>query len=591
MEKLYELHEERDFDLIVVDTPPTRNALDFLEAPRRLTRFLDHRLYRMLMAPTRGIVKAVNVAAQAFLRTVSKVVGGEVVRDAITFFQAFDGMEQGFQDRAEHVLELLSARRPPRSCSSPRRAATSSTRRPSSPTKLAEADIPVRALDRQPHAPAVQRRVARRDAPSGPRRFAGTDLGGLYANLADFLARRANEEDAPRRARRRGRARTRWSGCRSSQTDVHDLDGLAEIAAHLFAAPRSLEFGAARPTVVESSARSRSAVDRFVDRLGDRDDAIEAGGVQQAGEGGTAARHRHLALGLAGPADAADERAEAGRVHERHLGEVDQEPRRRRPARPAPHGTGRRCRRRARRPDGTGCTRRCPRRGSRARGPPAWSGRGVADGRRPSAPTATPCSCGGRRTWLSSRRRRRRRRRAGSLTCDGPALASAPWPTVLLATDADWIFDEVDAALAEPTTPWCTGSAAASTCSRPSIELEPDLVDPRPADRQHGRHGHLHGDPPRGGRRAASPITAVLMLLDRARRRVPRPARRRRRLADQAARRLPPAPGRQALLDGLHSYEGVDDRTDLPTASPPVDTGEEHLDGAVEDRAGEAAAS
>ena len=70
MEKLYELYESGGFDLIVVDTPPTRNALDFLDAPRRLTRFLDHRLYRMVTAPTRGLVKAVNMATQAFLRTV-----------------------------------------------------------------------------------------------------------------------------------------------------------------------------------------------------------------------------------------------------------------------------------------------------------------------------------------------------------------------------------------------------------------------------------------------------------------------------------------------------------------------------------------
>jgi anion-transporting ArsA/GET3 family ATPase len=108
MEKLYELHEENDFELIVVDTPPSRNALDFLEAPRRLTRFLDHRLYRILMAPTRGFVKAINVAAQAFLRTMSKVIGGDVVEDAVTFFRAFDGMEQGFRERAERVLDLLT---------------------------------------------------------------------------------------------------------------------------------------------------------------------------------------------------------------------------------------------------------------------------------------------------------------------------------------------------------------------------------------------------------------------------------------------------------------------------------------------------
>ena len=108
-EKLYELHAETDFDLVVVDTPPTRNALDFLEAPRQLANFLDHRLYRMLTAPTRGIVKAVNMAAQGFLRSVGKVVGGEVIGDAIAFFAAFEGMEEGFKDRARAVDALLRA--------------------------------------------------------------------------------------------------------------------------------------------------------------------------------------------------------------------------------------------------------------------------------------------------------------------------------------------------------------------------------------------------------------------------------------------------------------------------------------------------
>ena len=107
-EKLYELSVTGDYDLIVVDTPPTRNALDFLEAPGRLANFLDHRLYRMLTAPTRGIVKAVNVAAQTFLRGMAKVVGGEVIADAIAFFAAFDGMEEGFKQRARVVEHLLA---------------------------------------------------------------------------------------------------------------------------------------------------------------------------------------------------------------------------------------------------------------------------------------------------------------------------------------------------------------------------------------------------------------------------------------------------------------------------------------------------
>ncbi len=108
MEKLYELHEEGGFDLIVVDTPPTRSALDFLSAPRRLTRFLDNRIFRMLVMPTRAYLRAVSVATQAFLRTVAKVVGAEMVSDTVAFFQAFEGMEQGFRNRADRVLELLS---------------------------------------------------------------------------------------------------------------------------------------------------------------------------------------------------------------------------------------------------------------------------------------------------------------------------------------------------------------------------------------------------------------------------------------------------------------------------------------------------
>jgi anion-transporting ArsA/GET3 family ATPase len=109
MEKLYELHDQGGFDLIVVDTPPTRHALDFLDAPRRLTRLLDNRVFRMLMVPTRGVVRVGGMAAQAFLRTISRVVGTEAVDDVIAFFRAFEGMEEGFRERAQQVMELLAA--------------------------------------------------------------------------------------------------------------------------------------------------------------------------------------------------------------------------------------------------------------------------------------------------------------------------------------------------------------------------------------------------------------------------------------------------------------------------------------------------
>jgi anion-transporting ArsA/GET3 family ATPase len=231
MERLYEIHSEGQYDLVVVDTPPTRNALDFLEAPRRLTRFLDHRLYKILMAPTRGFVKAINIAAQAFLRTVSKVVGGEVVQDAVTFFQAFEGMEQGFKDRAERVLDLLTHEQTSFILvTAPRRDVVDEATYFA--TKLGENDIPVKAL--------VVNRMHPRFSDASPsamheraRTFEGTDLGGLYANLADFLQVVSNEESnlaglahkvAPAPVIR----------VPFLQTDVHDLTGLGEIARHLF---------------------------------------------------------------------------------------------------------------------------------------------------------------------------------------------------------------------------------------------------------------------------------------------------------------------------------------------------------------------
>jgi anion-transporting ArsA/GET3 family ATPase len=108
MEKLHELHDEGGYDLIVVDTPPTRHALDFLEAPRRLTRLLDNRIFRLLMMPTRAYLRVASVAVQAFLRTVAKVVGSEVIEDVVAFFRAFEGMEEGFRQRAAAVEALLS---------------------------------------------------------------------------------------------------------------------------------------------------------------------------------------------------------------------------------------------------------------------------------------------------------------------------------------------------------------------------------------------------------------------------------------------------------------------------------------------------
>ena len=107
MEKLFELHNDPRFELLVVDTPPSANALDFLDAPRRLVSFLDNRVFRLIMSPGPVLLRPVSFAAKAVLKTISRVVGAEVVDEAVAFFQDFEGMEDGFRERAQIVQALL----------------------------------------------------------------------------------------------------------------------------------------------------------------------------------------------------------------------------------------------------------------------------------------------------------------------------------------------------------------------------------------------------------------------------------------------------------------------------------------------------
>jgi anion-transporting ArsA/GET3 family ATPase len=300
-EKLYELHElgadtpegvRTRFDLVVVDTPPTRNALDFLDASRRLTTFLDHRIYRMLMVPTRAYLKAVNVAAQAFVRTVSRIVGGEVLDDALAFFTAFEGMEEGFRDRAAHVRAPTS----PRSS----RAATSP-----SPASWSTACTPASA---RPH-PAQSGR--------GPPRSQGRGSAPSTATSPTSgrspRARSATCPAWPAASRRR-----RSCGCRSW--------------------PRTCttcrRWSRSPPTCSTAEDGRRSGgglgvgerLDSRLLALRHRRHPVEPGGVQEPGDRRPGAVDGDVAADLPGPAHAADQGAEAGGVEERDAGEVDQEP-------------------------------------------------------------------------------------------------------------------------------------------------------------------------------------------------------------------------------------------------------------------------
>ena len=226
MEKLYELVHSEEFDIVVVDTPPTRNALDLLDAPRRLTRFLENRLFRAILVPTKMGLRAVGVATQALLRTIAKVAGAEIVQDAVSFFQAFEGMEDGFRSRASAVHELLA---------DPATAYVLVTSaRPDAITeagffaeKLAERDVAVAALVVNRIAPSFGN--GREDAASSH----APELAALEANLSALNALALREESA-------------FSGLAAQVApapvgriplfgqDVHELVGLQRAADRLF---------------------------------------------------------------------------------------------------------------------------------------------------------------------------------------------------------------------------------------------------------------------------------------------------------------------------------------------------------------------
>ena len=110
MEKLGQLRASERWDLIIVDTPPSRSALDFLDAPNRMSRFLDGPMIRLLTAPSRAGLKFVGAGFLVFSRIISKVLGGQLLRDISAFVTALDTMFGGFRERATATYELL--RRP-----------------------------------------------------------------------------------------------------------------------------------------------------------------------------------------------------------------------------------------------------------------------------------------------------------------------------------------------------------------------------------------------------------------------------------------------------------------------------------------------
>ncbi|WP_295657645.1 ArsA family ATPase [uncultured Nocardioides sp.] len=235
MEKLGQIHRQAQvddsYDLIVVDTPPSRSALDFLDAPERLSSFLDGRFIRLLLMPARGPARLMTAGVGLVTNALTKILGAQVLRDVQTFVAALDTLFGGFRQRAQKTFELLQADG----------TAFLVVAAPE-PDALREAAYFVERLsdEEMPLAGLVVNRasttsgegLSAEEATAAADRLLRTDPASLTGGLLRVHADRA------RMVAREARLRERFAAAHprvptvvvpALAGDVHDLDGLREV--------------------------------------------------------------------------------------------------------------------------------------------------------------------------------------------------------------------------------------------------------------------------------------------------------------------------------------------------------------------------
>ena len=235
MEKLGQIHaqaqQDGTYDLIVVDTPPSRSALDFLDAPERLSSFLDGRFIRLLLAPARGPAKLMTAGVSIITNALTKILGAQVLRDMQTFVAAFDTLFGGFRVRAQKTFSLLQANGTAFlvvAAPEPdalREAAYFVER-------LTEDEMPLAGLVVNRASPPLPVDLSAEEATAAADRLVGVEADSTTAGLLRLHADRA------RIVMREAHLRERWAiehpGVASAvvpalSTDVHDLDGLRRV--------------------------------------------------------------------------------------------------------------------------------------------------------------------------------------------------------------------------------------------------------------------------------------------------------------------------------------------------------------------------
>jgi anion-transporting ArsA/GET3 family ATPase len=230
MEKLHELHQEGRYDLLVLDTPPTRNALDFIDAPKKLTAFIDSRALQLFTAPGVLGLKVLGRGSGMIFSVLGRATGVDLLEDLSTFFRSFGSMTEGFRERAEHVNALLADSRSAFVLvTSPR--ADSVEEAGWFHHRLLDAGLPFAGV------------VANRVHPAMPKGDPSAQLAELLADEA--LARRVMRTfEDERRLAARDRANLAALKERLGRKpmieiphlddDVHDLDGLRRMDEYLF---------------------------------------------------------------------------------------------------------------------------------------------------------------------------------------------------------------------------------------------------------------------------------------------------------------------------------------------------------------------
>jgi anion-transporting ArsA/GET3 family ATPase len=245
MEALYELHTAREYDVLIIDTPPSRNALDFLEAPDRLNDFVGARLLSWLAGPTRMGFRAMGFAATPFLRMADRLLGSDVLEDLSVFVRDLQGLYGGVQQRAREVYRLLRA---------PATAFVVVTTLEPAPfaeaeffcSKLHEFSMPLRAVVvnrvlpdalRERSAISVANALAEDPAAAG---IVGEELGEKVAvdtarRIAEsfLILSRLAERDSRQVARLSRLGRVPVASLPLVDHDISDLEGLSLMAAGL----------------------------------------------------------------------------------------------------------------------------------------------------------------------------------------------------------------------------------------------------------------------------------------------------------------------------------------------------------------------